>query len=156
MAAPALPEAGAEKHSAADPQEDCVALEQEANCCSKFLFSWLDAIVVLGYKRPLQHTDLGHLHYDTDKAGWLADQLEQRIARARAEGGNMWRVLRETRTHVMLWALFCKILGDTIGYVPFIGLDFVSRYLEVSACRVGLGPLHMLARAGWATALSLT
>ena len=111
---------------------ECASLEQEANCCSKFLFVWLDGIVWQGYKRPLQHTDLGKLHYDYDKAGWLGDHFQASIDQAKAEGKNMWTVLARTRSSAMLWAIFVKLLGDTLGYVPFIGLAFVSDYLQVS------------------------
>lgn len=125
---------------------ECVSLEQNANCCSQFLFTWLDGIVWQGYKSPLQHSDLGKLHYDFDKAEHLGDAFEANIKQAATEGKGMWTVLARTRSNAMIWAIFCKLVGDTLGYVPFIGLAFVSDYLQVRKT----SPRHVIFRDGTA------
>jgi len=115
---------------------ESIADEHRANWCSQFVYHWMNPLLWLGYKRPLQHSDLGLFYYDEDTAAGICKPMYEELKRQQTlPDGSMWYVMAHTRTWVMIGAVASKLLGDTVGYVPFIGLRYIANYLQVSYSR---------------------
>ena len=113
-----------------------IADEYRSNWFSQLIYAWMGPLLWLGYSRPLQHADLGLFYYDEDTAAALCGSMyDSLLDQQKLPAGSMWMVMAHTRTWVMIGAIVSKLLGDTAGYVPFIGLQYLANYLEVRAAK---------------------
>lgn len=103
---------------------DSVCDEWRASWFSRITFHWLTPLLALGYKRPLQHEDLGELAQQDTSASCVS-RLQ-----AGADGANsvwsLWNAFRQAFGNLMLPAGLCKGFGDLLGFVPPIMLNCKS------------------------------
>ena len=145
--------AGGEKGAGGEGQgQDAVNPESKASCWSIITFSWLNPIITLGYKRPLEEEDLWKLskgdqaeeltrrfnvHWDKE----LARSTERRSTRAHGEAAgagaegageaaaqpSLLRALRRTFGCRFALGGFIKLFNDAS---QFVGPVFLGQFIH--------------------------
>ncbi|XP_077979514.1 ATP-binding cassette sub-family C member 9-like [Glandiceps talaboti] len=103
------------------------------NLLSRMTFWWMKRLFVLGYKKPLEISDIGCLSEDFDSKYQYqlfdnAYKVEKERAAKHSVRPSLWRTYIKAYGIEMAIATFVKLLGDTCAFIPPIAIGGIVAY----------------------------
>ncbi|KAI1314400.1 hypothetical protein EDD11_002226 [Mortierella claussenii] len=122
---------------------------EKANIFSRYWFHYLQCVITLGYKRPLQQADIRdmmpHRIQTRFSYSYLSQQWDQHVRSKRAQGKEPWLLVLIIKAYGAQWApiVVYRVLASALGFVaPELMnqlLSFTSSYSSDSPQPVSLG-----------------
>ena len=111
-------------------------VESRANFFSRATWGWLSGLLALGYRKPLEETDLGVID-PSDESSRLVAQLRVDIGGAAVSLPELERQLFSSIMRLQ-WAEVAaagvaKLLGDLLGFVSPLALAGIVRFVALKA-----------------------
>ena len=112
--------------------------EQRSSCLSRYTFSWLNPLMTLGHKRPLDREDVWMLP-KTQSAKFLSNQfLTHWEKETNADKPSLLRALRRTYLKDFLIAGCFKLFNDA---AQFVGPIFIGLFIQFIASQKSANPI---------------
>ncbi|XP_071504808.1 ATP-binding cassette sub-family C member 9-like [Diadema antillarum] len=113
---------------------DMYYMDWNVNLLSQVTYWWLNWLLRLGYKRPLEMSDLGALpltheaNYNHNK---FRDAFEKEKESKAKEGKkpSMFRVYLSVYGRINIWAGLVKLVGDAMGYIGPLCVGAITLYV---------------------------
>ncbi|XP_030828553.1 ATP-binding cassette sub-family C member 9 isoform X2 [Strongylocentrotus purpuratus] len=110
-------------------------LDQHVNLLSQVTYWWLNWLLQLGYKRPLEMSDLGALpliHESNFNHNRFRDVFEKEKEEKTKVGKkpSMWKVYLKVYGRRNFWAALLKLIGDCMGYIGPLAVGGITLYVQ--------------------------